>query len=165
MGFWKNLWNRRAPPLTPLHAIVEGAEVRVGGAVEALELLTDPTSGRQAVAIDYLAKVPGALDQIYPGLLGDGARSVYRLHKATPFLLRGDDMCVRIDPPSEQGDLDTLHDRLQDQFGLHLHAEVNLIQIAERVEVEGVVESVELRDPRRGVPWRATIRATRLWTP
>jgi hypothetical protein len=137
----------------------------VGGAVEALDLLTDPTSGRQAVAIDYIAKVPGALDQIYPGLLGDPAQSVHRLRKTVPFLLRDADGCVRIEPSSSDGDLDTLHARLREQFGLNLRAETTLIEVAQRLEVEGIVDRLEQRDPRRGLPWHATIRASGLFVP
>jgi citrate lyase gamma subunit len=162
VALW-NFWRKNAAALTPLYALKAGARVRVGGVVEALELLTDPTSGRLAVAIDYVAKVPGALDQIYPGLLGDPAQSVHRLQKTVPFLLRDTDASVRIHPPSSEGDLTALHGRLKEQFGISLRAEATLIEVAQRIEVEGVVERVESHDPRRGVPWLATIEASGLF--
>lgn len=164
MALW-NFWRKSAAALTPLHALNTGAQVRVGGVVEALDLLTDPTTGRGAVAIDYVAKVPGALDQIYPGLLGDPAQSVHRLQKTVPFLLRDTDACVRIHPTSSEGDLAALHNRLQEQFGINLRAVATLIEVAQRIEVEGVVERVESHDPRRGVPWLATIQASGLFLP
>lgn len=164
MALW-NFWRKRRPALTALHALTKGAQVRVGGAVEALDLLEDPTSGRQAVAIDYVAKVPGALNQIYPGLLGGSAESIHRLRQSVPFLLRDGDGCARIHPPPSDGDVTSLHARLRELFGLSLRAETTLIEVAQRVEVEGVVERVEPRDPRRGIPWLATIRASGLFIP
>ena len=49
------------------------------------------------------------------------------------------------------------------EFKFELSA--TLIEVAQRIEVEGVVERVESHDPRRGVPWLATIQASGLFLP
>ena len=161
VGFWSR-WRSLKPVTTSIRGLREGARVSLEGQVDAIHVLTDPLSGVPAVAVDYQARMPGALEHIYPGLMGSPAQSVQRLQQAVPFLLQGRDGTVRILPPDPGGDVTALHERLMERYGIELLASTTSIEPGQRLRVEGAVIDAQESDPQRGTPWIATVRATAL---
>lgn len=160
----QRLW-RPYQPVARLSELATGRSnrVEVQGRVEPLELLRDPVSGEDCVVIEYRAWPPSTTIGM------DGATShnsrAYQVNarQAADFVLVGDGarVLVRTDPGE---DLEALHQRLIERYGVDLRAESEMVHAGQRLSVSGRVEHRmgASRTPHRDLPYDAVVQAERI---
>jgi len=143
-------------PIAESSHLEVGDRVEFSGQIDALSTLIDPVDGRPAVAMQYRAKAPAALQRFY-GIKAYG--NAIDAHQATNFVLRdaSGSALVEVEPG---GNLGELHHQLQRKYGVELEAEVEVIAPGERVRVQGrIVKVTQTGSPHRRDPWSAVVAA------
>src|SRR5690554_4030822 len=133
--------------------------VAIEGQVEALSVLHDPISGEPAVVLDYRARKPGVA-QRYFGI--DERDRGITATQAVDFVLRDPTGAALIEV-ARGGDVDALHQRMHEEFGIGLDATVDRIAAGDRIRVRGRVRTVDDgSSPHRREPWTVVVMAEEL---
>lgn len=143
---------------------LSSGRVRVTGRAVASQMLFEPLEGRAALAIEYHAW-PAATTIGADGAGGTNA-TAYQIgsRAATDFELE-DDVGRRLEIKVDHGeDVNGLHERLIEKFGVGLRAEAEIIEAGDDVVIEGVVQLTGVRgSPHRTDPVVGTVTAHRFW--
>ena len=168
MSLWRRLFRRSRPLRIDDFGSLSAMELRPGqtlefaGSIEPIRTITDPISGEECVAIEYVAAQPNANIKTNDFSMTSG-RTYVTCHQAMDFILlrNGKRIHIRVDRGRDIGEF---HRELLDRQGVGLKAETEPICAGDRVRVIGVLSRIGGEgSPHRSSPDIAVITAQRIW--
>lgn len=157
MGLWSSLLRRLFPgyPRAPEIASAGAGQVELVGVVgfgDVDDELRCPLTDARACVVYYSASAPGVTSRSYGGVLGNALDVGARTREARDFVLR-DDSGAALIRVQRGGDVNEMHRRMIEHYGLDLRAETDLLLPGERVAVRGeVLEQIGGGSPHRRGP-------------
>lgn len=140
-----------------------GERVELEGHADPVRPLEDPLSQTPCVAIEYRAWPPSTTLGIDGGTSHNGRAYQLATRQATDFVFTEGPISVLVLVDVGE-DVNGLHDRLRNKFGVGLRSETDYVAVGSRLRVAGRVQKTgQGGSPHRSQPHTITVRADRFW--
>ncbi len=137
--------------------------VEIEGRVESLESLRDPTTEEPCVVLEYRAWPPATTIGMDGATAHNSRAYQVNARQAVDFVLSDGVVRVLVRPDAGE-EIEGLHQRLLERYGVGLRAETDVVEAGQRLRVEGKVEhrTGSSGAPHRELPYVAIVRAERI---